>query len=409
MGFKEIRENEYPALNEITFLDAACVSVAPARSVKALKEFVDYCGRNDEESSTAHHVAMDARRGKAYIEAAKLLNADIEEIALVESITHALNIAANCIPLNKGDIILTTSLEFLQVNIPWYMKRDKDGTEIVVIPGRDGKFTVEDFAAYYNERVKLIVISSVEWCNGWRIDLEELGQFCKEKNIYLVVDAIHEIGALKIDTKKIYVDIMAAGGHKWLNSPFGTGIMYVRKDLIPKLKPVFWGYLNLEAPEGGWGAHFGNPGAMPIMDWQFPEDKAKKFEIGGTTNYLGAIALGESLALANEMGIENIEKHILELRDYCCLRLKEAGAHLITHEDPRHKSGLVVFRFYKDLKDEKELLDHFHKHKVYLALRFTSNIGGIRVTCHYFNTKEDIDRMIEVLNLFAQKKAPTYI
>ncbi|MDW7669840.1 MAG: aminotransferase class V-fold PLP-dependent enzyme, partial [Bacillota bacterium] len=380
---------------------------APKRSVDKLVEFVKYCGRNDEESSTAHHLAMDSKRQKAYEEAAKLLNADIEEIALVESTTHALNIAATSIPLKKGDKVLTTSLEFLQVNIPWCMMRETHGIEIEVVPGRNGKFDVKDFEEYYDENVKLIVISSVEWCNGWRMDLKEIGDFCKENGIYFVVDAIQEMGVLKMDTKEFHVDFLTAGGHKWLNSPFGTGIMYVRKDLIPKLRPAFWGYLNLEEPEGGWGAYFSNPEVTPLNDWQFP-DTARKFEIGGTSNYVGAMALGESLGLINELGIENIEKHVLEIRDYCYERLEEIGAHLVTHNDEEHKSGIVIFRFYDSIQDEYELLDFIHEHDVYVACRFTSNIGGLRVSCQYYVEKEDIDRLIEVLEMAKEKKAPDY-
>lgn len=407
MDLKKLRDTEFPALNEITFLDSACVSLAPQRSVHKLIDLAKYAGRHDEETSTAHHIAMDMKRSKAYEEAAKLLNADIEEIALVESTTHALNIAATSIPLKEGDRVLTTSLEFLQVNIPWCMMRETHGIKIDVVPGRNGKFEVSDFEELYDENVKLIVISSVEWCNGWRMNLKEIGQFCKDKGIYFVVDAIQEMGVMKLDTKDFHVDFLTAGGHKWLNSPFGTGILYVRKDLIPTLRPAFWGYLSLEEPEGGWGAYFGNPAATPLNDWKFP-DTARKFEIGGTSNYPGAIALGESLSLVNEIGIEEIEKHVIETRDYCYEKLQNVGAHLVTHPDEGHKSGIVIFRFYDSLEEERKLLEFIHSHKVYVACRFTSNIGGLRVSCQYFVGKDDIDKLIEVLELAAKKKAPDY-
>jgi selenocysteine lyase/cysteine desulfurase len=407
MNLEEVRRVEFPETERITFLDAACVSFAPQRAVKALTDFVNYCSRNDEESSSAHHIAMDEKRQKAYIEAAKLLNADIDEIALVESTTHGLNIAATSIPLNRGDKILTTSLEFLQVAMPWCMMRKKQGIRVEVIQGQDGRFEKEDFENAIDENTKIIVISSVEWCNGWKMDLKELGQLCKEKGVYLVVDAIHHLGVNRIDVKEVHIDILMSGGHKWLNSPFGTGVLYVNKELIPRIDPVFWGYLNLEEPEGGWPAYFENPKITPVNDWKFRQT-ANKFEIGGTSNYPGAIALGESLELINEIGIENIEKHVFELTEYAMGRLKEIGATLITHPDKKHRSGIVIFRFYNSIKEEEKLLEELHENGVYVAMRFTSNIGGIRVSCHYFNTKGDIDKLIEALKKVAEVKKPDY-
>ena len=94
VDFEAIRKQEWPVLEQMVFLDAACVSFAPQRTVRAVKAFADMTATQEEANSSAHHIAMDSLRGKAYDEAAKLLNADPEEIALVESTSHGLNIAA---------------------------------------------------------------------------------------------------------------------------------------------------------------------------------------------------------------------------------------------------------------------------------------------------------------------------
>ncbi len=408
VDFQKIREEQWPALKDMTFLDAACVSLTPQNAVNAMVEFTKYTANNEEFTSTAHHLAMDARRHKAYEEAAKLLNADMNEIALVESTTYGLNIAAQTMKLNPGDTVLTTSLEFLQVAMPWCMMRSTHGINVKAVKGRNGRFELSDFVECMDNSVKMIVMSSVEWCNGWRMNLKEIGDYCKAHNIYLVIDAVHEMGVMKIDTKQIYVSLMVAGGHKWMNSPFGTGVMYVNKDLIPKLTPPTWGYLNTVAPEGGWGAYFGDPKSKSINDWQFPADSARKFEVGGTCNYLGAIALGESLGLVNEIGIENIEARVLELRDYLYEELPKIGAHLTTQPDKDHRSGLVVFRFYNDPAEEHKLVEFLHQHKVYCACRFTDGIGGVRIACQYYVTKADLDRLMEVLKEAAKIKAPDF-
>ncbi|WP_294146577.1 aminotransferase class V-fold PLP-dependent enzyme [uncultured Clostridium sp.] len=396
IDFEKIRKEEWPVLETMTFLDAACVSFAPQRTVKAVKAFAEMTATQEEANSSAHHIAMDSLRHKAYEEAAKLLNADPEEIALVESTSHGLNIAAQGIELQDGDNIITTNLEFIQVALPWCVMRKDKNIDIRVCKTDDNRFTAKDFAALVDEKTKLIVMSTLEWCNGWQTDLKELGEFCKEKGIFLVVDAVQQLGVTKIDTKECHVDILTAGGHKWLNSPYGTGVLYVNKEALPKIKQSYAGYLNTTVPEGGWGAYWENPAAPSVNAWTFDET-ARKFEIGGTSNYTGAIALGESLALVNEIGIENIEKRIREIATYCMDKIEEIGGTLITHRDPGHFGGIVIARLYDDLDVDRMILKKLHAQRIFIAQRFTDYIGGFRISCQYFNNEKDIDTMIAAM------------
>ena len=251
VDFEAIRKQEWPVLEQMVFLDAACVSFAPQRTVRAVKAFADMTATQEEENSSAHHIAMDSLRGKAYDEAAKLLNADPDEIALVESTSHGLNIAARGIELADGDNIITTNLEFIQVALPWCVMRREKKIEIRVCKTKDNRFTVDDFAALADERTRIIVMSTLEWCNGWASDMKAIGDFCQEKGIFLVVDAVQQLGVTKIDTKQCHFDLLVAGGHKWLNSPYGTGVLYVNKNSLSKIKQSYAGYLNTTVPEGG--------------------------------------------------------------------------------------------------------------------------------------------------------------
>lgn len=115
-------------------------------------------------------------------------------------------------PLEEGDNIITTNLEFIQVALPWCVMRKEKKFEIRVCKTEDNRFTAKDFAALADDRTKLIVMSTLEWCNGWQTDLKELGDFCKERKIMLVVDAVQQLGVTKIDTKACHIDILAAGG-----------------------------------------------------------------------------------------------------------------------------------------------------------------------------------------------------
>ena len=396
IDWEKLRKEEWPVLETMTFLDAACVSFAPQRTVRAVKEFAEMTARQDEANSSAHHIAMDACRNKAYVEAQKLLNADPEEIALVESTSHGLNIAAQGIELESGDNIITTNLEFIQVALPWCVMRKNKDIDIRVCKTIDNRFTVKDFEGLADEKTKILVMSTLEWCNGWASDLKEIGDFCKKRGIFFVVDAVQQLGVTKIDTKACHIDLLVAGGHKWLNSPYGTGVLYVNKLSLGKIKQSYAGYLNTTVPEGGWGAYWENPSAPSVHDWTFPET-ARKYEIGGTSNYTGAIALGESLGLVNELGIENIQERVWEISGYCMDELEKIGATLITHRDPGRRGGIVIARLYKDLDVDRMILKKLHQRKVFIAQRFTDYVGGFRISCTYFNTRKDIDTMIAAM------------
>ena len=128
------------------------------------------------------------------------------------------------------------------------MRREKK-IEIRVCKTKDNRFTVDDFAALADERTRIIVMSTLEWCNGWASDMKAIGDFCQEKGIFLVVDAVQQLGVTKIDTKECHFDLLVAGGHKWLNSPYGTGVLYVNKNSLSKIKQSYAGYLNTTVPE----------------------------------------------------------------------------------------------------------------------------------------------------------------
>src|SRR5437016_10903559 len=135
----------FPGLLDKVFLDAACVSLAPRPAVEAIERFLDLAMICPLDSSTHHHIFMDEMRAAARPAAARLINAHDDEIALVESTTHGLTLAAQSIPLEPGDRVLISDLEFLEVAVPWVQKTgSKDGIEIDVVPNRRGEVRIED-------------------------------------------------------------------------------------------------------------------------------------------------------------------------------------------------------------------------------------------------------------------------
>ncbi len=389
---------QFPALKEKVFLDAACVSLAPTSSVEAIRHFLDIAGHCPAASSTLHHIAMDDMRSAARPLAARLLNASEDEIALVESTTHGLSLAAEALPLERGDRVLLCDLEFMEVAVPWVQKRRQMGLEIDVVSHRAGRVLPEDVAARITPRTRVLVLSSVQWSNGFRSDLAALGALCRRHQMWFVVDAIQQLGAVPIDVRQTPVDILACGGHKWLNSPFGCGLLYVSRDALPELRPPLAGYLSVEPPEGDWGNYFQTPSITPVRDYSFVSE-ARRFEIGGTANYPGAIGLAASLKMILELGQEQIAAHVFALTDRLLSGLGRLGVEVVTPPEREHRAGIVTFTVGAAERNLR-LMERLLERRILVSVRYTSQVGGVRVSCHFYNSFDDVDRLLDALQEF---------
>ncbi len=384
----------FPGLHDKVFLDAACVSLAPRPAVEAVEKFLDLAMVCPHESSTAHHIFMDEMRAAARPAVARLINAHLDEIALTESTSHGLSLAANAIPLEAGDRVLISDLEFMEVAIPWHQKK-KDGIEIDVVPNHKGEVRIEDFAAHITPRTRVIAVSSVQWTHGYRCDLAALSQLCRDRKIWLVVDAIQQLGAVPLDVRQTPVDILVCGGHKWLNAPFGCGFLYVSRDALPRLRPPLAGYLSVEDPVGGWGNYFQTPTTTPVTDYAYV-NSARRFENGGTANYPGAIGLAASLNLIHGLGHENTAAHIRSLTDHLIAGLDRLPVTVVTPRDAKHRSGIATFSA-GTAEQNVALMNRLLEKRILVSVRYTSKVGGVRVSCHFYNSIEDIDRLLAEL------------
>ena len=391
MSLETIRD-EFPALRQKTFLDSACVSLAPRSATEAVRAFLEMVSACPAPSSTLHHIEMDSLREAARPEAARLIGADPDEIALVESTSHGLSLAAQSIPLAEGDRVLLCDLEFPEVAIPWCQRKAAEGVEIDLVPNHNGRILTEEIAAQVQPRTRVLAISSVQWSNGFRCDLEAVCALCRQHGIWLVVDAIQHLGAIPLDVRKAPVDILACGGHKWLNSPFGTGILYIRRDARDRLRPPIAGYMSLEPPAGGWQNYFQTASITPLSDYRFVRE-ARRFEIGGTSNYPGAIALAASLRLINNLGTAAIWEHIRGLTDRLIDGLRNLGVKVVTPAEEGCRSGIVTFSV-GSVDHNVALMQRLLDRKILVSVRYTSFVGGVRVSCHFFNSQADIEMLL---------------
>lgn len=387
---------QFPALANRTFLDAACVSLLPAQAGAAINEFARHLANPALCDATAHHVWMDAQREQAVASVAEMLQVGAERIALVESTTHGLNIAAQAINWSEGDEVLLCNLEFLQVAIPFVQLAQQARVHVKFIRHRNGIVDAGMFRTAITPRTRAVIVSSTQWTNGYRIDLPAVVDAARSVGAWVIVDAIQQAGAIPVETDG--VDFLIAGGHKWLNSPLGVGFLCLSARALAELEPRSWGYLALNPPAGGWGNYFTTPGITPDRSYEFVRT-AKRFEIGGTCNYAGAVALANSVKLLNHVGPVIAAERIWSLGDRLIDGLQRLPVRLETPIQRRYRAGIISFTLGGRERD-RAVLDYLLAQRISVAQRYTSGTGGVRVSVHYFNNENDVDCLLAALAEF---------
>lgn len=391
MNLTTIRES-FPGLAGRVFLDSAAVSLMPVQARDALVRLADAMVGCPSRDASAHHIRLDLTADIPRREAARLINAKPENIALVESTTQGLQAVAAAVPLQRGDNILIADTEFLGLAVPWIPRRAAEGFEIRVVPTRSGRVLVDDFAAAADARTRMILLSTVQWSSGFRADLAAFCEFASSRGIVLVADAIQQLGAVDLDVSATPVDFLVTGGHKWLLSPVGRGFLYVSDRMLERAGPGSFGYLNIRQPAEGWVSYFGNPTTPAVRDYEFVSD-ARRFESGGTANYPGNAALGAALELINTLGPGACRDRIFSLTDRLLHGLKSAGAMVISPPEHRHRSGIVSFSLGRGHAADKAFLKTALDRRIVISQRYTAGVGGLRASVHFFNNEEEMDAL----------------
>jgi len=219
-NIEKIREN-FPIVKNKVFLNHAAHSPLPKPVVESMKEYL-------QRASEFWFSEVDLEEPKRLF--AKLINATPEELAFVPNTSTGLNIVANMLGYDEDSNIVTTDLEFPSVVYPWLTKRL--GVKVRYVRNINGKVPMEAFENAVDDNTAAIVISHVEYANGFKNDLKFLSKLAHDHNAYFVVDAIQSAGAIKVDVKNANVDFLTAGCYKWMLGPTGIGFLYVKKELI---------------------------------------------------------------------------------------------------------------------------------------------------------------------------------
>jgi selenocysteine lyase/cysteine desulfurase len=241
----------------------------------------------------------------------------------------------------------------------------------------DGELHLEDLRRAVSDETGIICLSHVQYSNGFRADLEELG--LSKNNHTLVVNASQSAGAFEIDVKRMQVDALCSTGHKWMLSAYGSGFIYLSRKLLDETRARSIGWMSVE-----------DPFEMHSREFNIRRDAAARAETG-CPHFAGIFALGAAVDYLLKIGTQQIEQRVLALNRYLTGRLSEEGFDVLSPlRDEKSRSGETLVATARP----KRVVAHLAQRNIAV----TEKPQGIRIATHFFNNEDDIERLIAALD-----------
>ncbi|MHC4043125.1 aminotransferase class V-fold PLP-dependent enzyme [Bradyrhizobium sp. 23AC] len=362
---------EFPAVERMVYLDSG-FQTPLARPVKAA---IELFLREGFETAGPKSVWLD-RVEQTRAKVARFLGVTADEIAFTKNTSESMNVAANALPLRAGDNVLMIHGDHPN-NAYAFLNLQRKGVEVRFIPMTD-VVDADSFAPFIDEKTRAISMSHVTFHAGHRFDIESVGAMCTRKKLYFVVDVMQAIGVVPVNATAIGASFIGSGSHKGLLVPQGLGLLYWDKTL-KELEPAYLAAASLaEIPDD----------LIARADRMAPSPAARRFELGNF-NLPAVHALGASLDMIEQIGVQNIQNHCFDLGDHLIARLDELGVRLVGPRERKHRAPHI----YVIALPASDWLGHFEENGV----RVSPERDGIRVSLGMFNTATDIDRLIDVI------------
>ena len=377
LDVEALRAREFPGVREVSYLNAATMGPIPERARRAVEAYGLRRSRPHELTGDDFDGVMDRARAAA----ARLIGAGPDEIALGPSTSWGLNVAAHALPAEPGKVIVTTDREF-PANVYAWMRQHARGLKLELVPTDARGYPDEERLLERLARgdVAIFALSAVQFANGFVADLPRFARFCAEHGIWFVVDGIQALGQIPVDVRAAGIDVLACGGHKWLCGPFGSGFVYVRRELIPAMEPFLVGWMGMPASL--------DLTRVLAYEYEFLPD-ARRFE-AANQGFQDIAGFSESVELLLEAGVERIAEHQRDILEPLVDWLQGGReAMLLSDLRPDRRSGILSFR--PPAADS-----------VYRALREAGVFcgfreGAIRIAAHLYNNADDVERVVRVL------------
>ena len=372
------RLKSFPVAKKRIFLGHGGVTALPACAAEAMKSYIDSSSEDQQEFGG---VLKEVAHTRA--DSADLLGVSAEEIALLGPTSLGLSLFANGIDWKSGDEVVVYGDDYPANVYPWLNLQGR-GVAIKWLKTESlGKITLESVEAVLTPATRLVALASCHFQTGWRIDISAISTLLRKRGILFSLDAIQTLGAFPTPARE--VDFLSADAHKWLLGPLAAGIVYVAKEHFETCRPTLLGSWNIKSPD-----------FLAQRTIEF-EEGGRRYE-PGVLNVAGIYGMRASINLIRKQGIPSISALILERRDRLEAGLEGLGFEFLSprsHEPLR--SGILTTRY--PAKDPAELITILDQSSISASYRKTRDHGfWLRFSPHFYNTIEEIDRVLDVLS-----------
>ena len=372
IDWTEIRK-QFPVTSRLAYLNSAAAGPV---SIAAHAAATDYYQKMMSDGDVYWNRWLAEREGVRE-RLAKLINAEPDEIAFTTNTSSGMNLIVDALG-ERGEVI-SSELEFPVTTLPWMHRR----IPVHLLPPVEGEVRMQSIRHAMTHHTGVIALSHVQFSNGFRIDLDELGR--NKGDHALVVNASQSAGAFEIDVKRMQIDALCATGHKWMLSGYGSGFVYLSHNLLQETRARTLSWLSVE-----------DPFEMRNDELRPRHDAAARTELG-CPHFAGIFSLGASVRLIAQIGIQNIQDRVLDLNQQLTARL--------TGNNWRVLSPLAS----ETSRSGETLIEVAHPGEVVRALFrrgvvVTEKPEGIRVATHFFNDESDIERLTCGLNEIREQR-----
>ena len=357
---------DFPVTERWAYLNTAAAGPVSRVTMEAALRFY----RESLEDADRHWTSWLNRREQARANIARLLNAEPDEIGLTTNTSSGMNLIVDALG-ERGEVI-SCALEFPVSTIPWLHR----GVRVHLLEPHEGVVTPDDIGVAMNGRTGVICLSHVQYSNGLRSNLAEIG--ARKNGHAFVVNAAQSAGVFEIDVKRMRIDALCATGHKWLLGGYGSGFVYLSRELLQATRQRAIGWLSVA-----------DPFAMRNDEVRVRADAAARAELG-CPHFGGIFALGAAVEYALQLGGPQIEQRALALNRKLTDSLREAGWPVLSPlADETYRSAETLVA----VAEPERVAHHLHRRGVAV----TQKPEGIRVATHFFNDESDIARLIAAL------------
>ncbi len=384
-------KKDFPVLEDksLVYLDTAASSLKPKVVLDAMDEYYKKYGVNVHRGVYNISYIATEKYEEARNKVAKFINAQFDEIVYTRGASSALNLVASSYGLNnltKDDEIIVSELEHHSQVLPWQNVSNITGAKLVYLPlNEEGRITVENFKKVLNKNTKVVALNQVSNVMGYLAPIKEIVKLSHEVGAVVTVDAAQSSPHKRIDVKDLDCDFLSFSGHKMLG-PTGIGILYGKKKLLDEMPPIeFGGDMNdnVDLYDASW------------------KDSPYKFETG-TPPIAEAIGLGAAIDYLEVIGLEEINKHEVDLKDYTVNKMKEIPDIEIYNEYA--ETGIISFNIKGvhphdaiTFFDGDNICMRAGHHCAQLVIKWLKVVATLRVSFYLYNTKEDCDKFVESL------------